>query len=734
MNISNRWDEELFKEKHVKCEPKLYRQMFNEIWGCPHFFTAFLQATDMAVKVEYAKKIFAYYQSTNDVILPNTFFLNLIDLQTDLVSSPSKYIPQDHVIHSVNLYILGIALFFNYDIFHQLLARKTYQTETSMQQIRAFIKKWKVASLCHDLGYVFELFDFKNSRHNIEVINSYNKIYDDILNELVVRGVGRLVACTSFLDKTSLSFHINDISYLTGAQLKCNGDTVKYSQMVSELSKFDGAHVITDNSTKLSLLHFPNQICANCLLILYDEHDLPESLIILKNGRPSRIYYESESPCDYRRILLDADLFYVRQKYTCRFYFVEPIKEIRSIISRSFQGTYTNLFVDFPRNLPYTYRTQLEQITDDTGIEEFVYDIGRYIKGNQMSAQERSFNRTISLHYINEIKNCICNFVDQNLSRQNLNAINLPDNLQILFSKLSKETTLSNMITENVNEKYNNNEGNTIDVVNLPENAVFYIKSALRKKAKRYWGYRSNEAELAKVFAYLDFFEVTDKMEIHLSPFRGSLNALNCNTFEVKLLEKIKVLASQLNLNLEEICNYTPQHSTCDHGIVSACLLYQSTVFFYHLFSICSEVPFSLFAWHNCEYSEIGNEEKLLEMYSEVIFSILLHNIYVKSSAHPNGLVYRQNIEVNPFSYFLAFCDNIQKWSRPKQNNPAFIALPKGYYVEDKFDLLIDDGKVLLVCSSENINSLKSDINSAEEFLSGISQIVQVSDGYRHLN
>lgn len=93
-----------------------------------------------------------------------------------------------------------------------------------------------------------------------------------------------------------------------------------------------------------------------------------------------------------------------------------------------------------------------------------------------------------------------------------------------------------------------------------------------------------------------------------------------------------------------------------------------------------------------------------------------------------------QDIEVNPFSYFLAFCDNIQKWSRPKQNNPAFIALPKDYYVEDKFDLLIDDGKVLLVCSSENINSLKSDINSAEEFLSGISQIVQVSDGYRHLN
>ena len=84
MNISNPWDEELFKEKHVKCEPKLYRQMFNEIWGCPHFFTAFLQATDMAVKVEYAKKIFAYYQSTNDVILPNTLYYRVVVFKAPL--------------------------------------------------------------------------------------------------------------------------------------------------------------------------------------------------------------------------------------------------------------------------------------------------------------------------------------------------------------------------------------------------------------------------------------------------------------------------------------------------------------------------------------------------------------------------------------------------------------------------------------------------------------------------
>lgn len=724
MSISRRWHSELFVEQHVTYAPQLYKQLFSEIWGYPHYFKEFLITSDVSTKLEYSKKIFAYFQSTSDVFLPSDFFKNLINSQTDLISSSQQHIPQDHVIHSVNLYILGIYLFFNYSTFHQILLKKTCQTDTIYQQVRTFIKKWRVASLCHDLGYVFE-----NGHFTDELISSYRGIYDSLINHFVTRGIARLVACTAIPNRSSLIFRKSDMHYLVNADIRCNGIVAKYDQLLSDLAPFDEAVAVNDPYWELSLSNFPPQISANCLVISYNEQDIPEFLAIFQDGASPKIYYDSASPCNYQNILLDLSFLLTRQKSKYRYYIPFPVKQIETIFrvsSINSLNCYSSLFKAFPNYLPSKYSILLEHITDDIHFEEFIFKFSHFLNlpnGAHLSSKE------ISSYYNTIAKGLICSRLDQHFKAdlQNLNVTNWPKEFLTFLKKLENDESFLDSIIQSANVQYNTHEGNTIDLESLRNTAIYCLKAILKQYVNPSLNSDKNIA-LSEIFAPYSFFKTTWNNKITLQPFLCKLRQFSKDSFEVQFLKRLEQHALNLNLSLKEICSYHPDHSNYDHGIISAYLLSQAVIFSHYLLSAQSDIPFISFAWHNLRYSEIRNEEKYIEIYSDAIFAILLHNIYVKSTTAPFGLEYKHSLNMESFSYFLSFCDNIQKWSRPKQNNPAYIDLPKNYYAEDQFDVLIADGHIILMCSSDSADSLKSDLATAESFLPGITKLVRVTD------
>lgn len=81
---------------------------------------------------------------------------------------------------------------------------------------------------------------------------------------------------------------------------------------------------------------------------------------------------------------------------------------------------------------------------------------------------------------------------------------------------------------------------------------------------------------------------------------------------------------------------------------------------------------------------------------------------------------------MNAFSYFCTFCDVLQKWKRPKQLDFSKTNLPEHHYMNDDFDLVVTSNNIMIVCNNFDVDTIKKDIQNAETFLSGISNIIQI--------
>ena len=71
-------------------------------------------------------------------------------------------------------------------------------------------------------------------------------------------------------------------------------------------------------------------------------------------------------------------------------------------------------------------------------------------------------------------------------------------------------------------------------------------------------------------------------------------------------------------------------------------------------------------------------------------------------------------------------CDTIQKWGRYKLIDSTLVTLPSNSYLEDEFDINISEGQIHIHCLKKNFNDMKNTIQSAEEYLPGITKLVTI--------
>jgi len=174
---------------------------------------------------------------------------------------------------------------------------------------------------------------------------------------------------------------------------------------------------------------------------------------------------------------------------------------------------------------------------------------------------------------------------------------------------------------------------------------------------------------------------------------------------------------------LSDLLKYKTNHTLYDHGVISASLMFQVIAFNNELKNYCVEKGILPLAQNRL--ADLYMNE--LQVYAQCVFSILLHNIYNKKSNASYGIDHYQNMDKDPFSYFCAFCDTIQKWGRTKQIDPAKINLPDENYLEDEFDIHIADDRIYISCIEKYLKSIKNMINYAENFLPGMSSLIKVN-------
>lgn len=109
----------------------------------------------------------------------------MIELLSEFEMNGSKLLMKhrDHYVHSVYVFVLGLALYEKYEVYRKAY-QKFYSLENDKESAHHYLQYWGLASLFHDIGYPFELpfeqvasyFEMNNEKRSESPFISYNAL------------------------------------------------------------------------------------------------------------------------------------------------------------------------------------------------------------------------------------------------------------------------------------------------------------------------------------------------------------------------------------------------------------------------------------------------------------------------------------------------------------------------------------------------------------------------------
>lgn len=689
--IDNHFYTDLFVEKKVNYYNELYLMLFDCIWPSQENFKNFLQASDNTLKIQYAKKIYEDIAFDNDLFLPSFTILNVLEDQyRQFYTDNNKFFSQDHVVHCINLYVLGVYLFFNYNTFSSKLVNIDNKDDYS-SKIKSFIKKWQSFALYHDVGYYFEDKNiYKKS------IKSYERIYYDIIHCCIIKNISRTYVFKGLIEKSTVRFNsdfINEDLYTW-----YNNSNVKLSKekLKKELKQFDDAIAIDGIKSDENLVKlFPLLNESDYLVAIYNKYGYCVSLIIRNKLKIKKCFTNDVSLINRfitGNLVINADDNFFARYYLPNVdndFFKSAIDELVVI---------TNVQNQFP-----TYIKQYFSIFNKN-INELLFAVNKWVTDVlplDPYEEKTLYDQKILEYYKYEISKNIFDLIEKSDLKFSV------DNK--IYSKTKKD--IKSLINTNIESILNNSLGNATKSYNDEYGVTHNFIALYREQIDNIY----NDEFVKKNIEKLKLFhENSTKFDLSLFSYDKE------NVRHQRMFQYVSDLCSEINISISQLQSYKPDYAPFDHGVISAGLLFQTALFNIDLHHICKKKNMLLLAW----------EEELCEKYikqsAESIFSILLHNIYTKTGKPEFGINYNQDINKNTFSYFCAFCDTIQKRGRQKKLDLSKTNLANVNYLEDEFDICIKKDKICIKCVEKNIDNIKKEIVTAESFLPGISEIIYI--------
>lgn len=698
--IDKHFYSDLFQEKKVGLHNNMYLLLFDTIWPSVDNFKSFLQSSDSSLKIEYAKKIYDSCTFVNNLFLPPFTVLNVLsDQYQNFETNSEKYVPQDHFIHSINLYILGIYLFFN----SKTLNIKLMQTneETSIfEQIKKFIMQWQIFSLYHDVGYFFEDKDILDKDLTI-----YNNIYYHTIHYIIIKHISKTITFKFLVDKANNRFNVDTINYTLDSWYdNISNSKIEKQELKNILNSFSSSVCIDSiyNDEELGAI-LPLIKDHEYLIVVYDQFGSCVSFIIRKSLSIKSFYSNRLNVKE--EIIADGFLNTINEKFSLKFYFkgledinlwkeaIDEILLIRDVDSQFPKEieSYLSMSIAGFRDLSYlVYQWIIKSLPLDNYKEETLYrkNYSSYLKCSLIQKITDIVNETLSSSGLEYVTND--------------NIIEFMKLFKSGFS-IKKMHSLSNDIINDAAKEYEIHYGTT-------HNFSEYYREMIRQI------YRNQS--VSNKLTELKFLNV-DKSGISASPFTHNKN----DKLHESLFYHITCLAKELQVDIQELIKYKNPYAPLDHGIVSAGFLYQISAYIIDIKNLCEKTSNKLILGWDASYK---SNDDFVKFCSECIFSILLHNVYSKKSNYEYGVNYCNNLNINAFCYFCAFCDTIQKWGRPKKLDLSQSQLPINNYLEDEFDIIIKNDHIAIKCLEINISNVKKMLQDSETFLWGISKLIEV--------
>ncbi len=698
-SINKRLLNDLFITKRTDCDSEIYNQLYPYIWPCENEYINFLQAKDSSVKIDCAKKIFEFYNSNYDIIFPDFFIEELIFLQQHNLKSDDRYIPQDHLVHSINLYILGVYSFFNIEVFHRKLL-KPYKNENYINKHKLFIKEWSLFSLYHDIGYVIESNVNENGNiSNRSSIEKYTRMNIVLLNKQIIQAIAKLITIIHIMQQAKTTFSIDE-KLVCKFQWFNNSRKITTQNLIETLNRFSNhVEIQSINSDEDKL--FVDWIFENTehLIVYKDKTGNPIMFVSVDKKGKREIVYNKSMEQMYSKFISSVLFDSVIQEHSniiCTYYVADVKEKILNATPTMFHFEIFEYYQCIPQNI----RDQISLLSNPNLMKQTYEIIHKWVKNEVKRYKEKAASKHLEEVSISSIKtiidkttkNCINDVCKQNISTQ--------QKIEKLIAVLSKisATEVDLLIREN----YNKINGISAPVCNYYDYLLNFCKKELNEN--------------------IGCLKIADKT-IAFNPFY-----YDKKSFVMKsIFENIASQSEQLNINFDELKNYKPTYTTCDHGLVSSSLLFEIIAFNEQFNKLLNKNSILSLSYHDNTISKFLDSNNSIESYSRIIFAILLHNIYVKKSV-PYGIDFTHNIDINAFAYFGALMDSLQRWGRSKQLEWSILNLPKEHFLEDDYDISFINSKIVISCLSSISGNMRNYVNSLESFLPGVSNIIKVHE------
>lgn len=146
----------------------IYHKLFYRMFPGKNSFVEFLQVQNYDKQYSLAEEIIHRLCYTSN--FPPSFFaikdvISVENYQKETVSATDSYVPRDHFIHLLHLYMLGIYVFFYNPLFYnKILLDNRFERHSEqhcqpkLDSVKDYISEWKYFCLFHDVGYVPEIF------------------------------------------------------------------------------------------------------------------------------------------------------------------------------------------------------------------------------------------------------------------------------------------------------------------------------------------------------------------------------------------------------------------------------------------------------------------------------------------------------------------------------------------------------------------------------------------------
>ena len=727
-NINKNLKKSLFESPNPLRHKKEYNELKDFIFPGKEIFIAFLAEENFEQQTFLAEKILLRLSYDSFFSPPTRLLFNVLAMES-LISGEKKhgFIGRDHFVHMVHLYLLGVYMFFYHQIFNEnmMVLFKKRRSRTKLKSnhllrstIKDFIVSLRYFVLFHDISYPIEHFlGNENVDKDVKKIflKAFNNMPKSIGKDLSLRSLSKFIAVyklvredSDFTFRNLIIPHIDEIENAKNTIL----DNVNFNQIekVYGYETFRTVYSIFEKRNVCAVLY---ELKSNLPFLIYTpvdgaEMEVTKTVHYTGNAILNKLFNNSNAPYDKEHFQL--------KNYEWGF-FINSEQTLEKLVKSIFPKL---SFEEFDKTIDYIHNlttSHYSMVISDTSFNQYCFDIymvlyklaGYFNIDDKTEAQNKYFSHLSNIisNIGKEIPSKVGNIIS-NLLVDKLNKIDFE-------SDMEDEENLEAVVLKYLSTISETYEGFATEV-SIPLKSEIQTQYELKKNLDHIRVSVGEYFDAKKIKNNYSLNAVTDSIEFNnlISKKDGFVHTI-ISDFNVKSLK------DKLG-SFDEVIAYKPKYPEIrkkffDHGVNSGLVFLSVIDVFDQLLKIKEDENFTrllkVAIGIDIEQDNHYLEYKFKDIFSEVCYAIVAHNLYPK---YLKDSSYRTKLDNNPFSYFAILIDSLQHWDRKFQVNQGFDELPYNT-LSKSFNIEVKNNKIRIseydarIDLQKSLSKLKDDIN-----------------------